>query len=254
MLDTPHEEEGQCNQADEDKEPVRTDDSSWNLELAGEWPPWFRHELLGVPWYSISAIIIHIVVWPNGITIAICPLGLKEPAVMVKLTGLVVHSALLHQRKTPLHLAPWPMWQRESPCQLIAGVGEDFFPLGVLVKLFAPGADTAATLDGVGEAVDADFEVTLTGEDVLPTAVAHDLAVASLDHADGALGARSTHVGVRALLVHDMGTGDAVEAAGEERAGDVLLVGLGAVLLHGLVVRRHGDVDMVVLEVDAADL
>lgn len=49
-----------------------------------------------------------------------------------------------------------------------------------------------------------------------------------------------------------MGASDAVEAAGEEGAGDVLLVSLA--ILHGLVVRRHGEVDMVVLEVDAADL
>lgn len=161
--------------------PVRTDDTSWNLELAGEWPPWFGHELLGMPLHPIPSIIIHIVVWPNGITIAIRPLGLKEPAVMVKFTRLV--GALLHQRQAPLHLPPWSLWQRQSPCQLIVGVGEDFLPVGVLVKLFAPGADTAVTLDSVGEAVDADFEVTLAGEDVLSAAVAHDLAVAPLDHA-----------------------------------------------------------------------
>lgn len=184
MLDAPHEEEGQCNQSDENKKPVRTDDASWNLELAGEWPPWFGHELLGMPLHPISGIIVHIVVWPNGITIAIRALGLEEPAVMVKLTRLVgVHGALLHQRQTPLHLAPWPMWQRQSPCELIVGVGEDFLPLGVLVKLFAPGADAAPTLDSVGEAVDADLEVALAGEDVLTAAVAHDLAVAALNHA-----------------------------------------------------------------------
>lgn len=49
-----------------------------------------------------------------------------------------------------------------------------------------------------------------------------------------------------------MGASDAVEATCEEGAGDVLLVSLA--ILHGLVVRRHGEVDMVVLEVDTADL
>jgi hypothetical protein len=56
-------------------------------------------------------------------------------------------------------------------------------------------------------------------------------------------------------LVHHVRAGHAVEAAGEERPRHELLVaGLAAVLVHGLVVRRHRDVHVVVLEVHAADL
>lgn len=61
-------------------------------------------------------------------------------------------------------------------------------------------------------------------------------------------------------LVHEVRAGDGVESAGEEGVVDVLLLDLGRDsagvdgLVHGLVVGGHRDVDVVVLEVHAADL
>lgn len=235
--------------------PVRTDDGCWNLELAGERPPRFGQELLGMPAWSASvAVIVCAVLRPNGVAVAVRAFGLEEPAVVIKLARLV-DIRLLHQRHAPVHLAVGsfrPAAQRQR--SIHPRCADDVLPLGVLVRLLAAGAGGAAGLDGVSEAVDADPELALAGEDVVAAAVAHDLGVASLHHAAaGPLAAGAPAAGT--ALVHDVRAGDAVEAAGEERAGDVLLVGcLGNVLVHGLVVRRHRDVDVVVLEVHAADL
>lgn len=255
-------------------EPVRTDDGSWNPELAGHRPPWFGQELPGVTRSSRGAaigIVVRAILGPYGVAIAIGALGLEEPAVMIELAGLV-DGGLLDQRQAPLHLvavgARRPAGQRERPRDL-GRAGGKVLPVGVLVRLLAPRAGAAAGLDGVGEAVDADPEVALAGEDVVAAGVAHGPGVAAFDHARaGSLGAAAAAPGRRAGcvgLVHDVRAGDAVEAAGEERAGDVALLGPGraaaaaaaaiaVVVVHGLVVGRHGDVDVVVLEVDAADL
>jgi len=251
-------------------EPVRTDDGSWNPELAGQRAPRFGQELLGVPrssWGAAIGVVFCAILGPDGIAIAIGALCLEEPAVMIELAGLV-DVGLLDQRQAPVHLvvaigARRPAGQRERPRGLGRATGGKVLPLGVLVRLLAPGAGAAAGLDGVGEAVDADPEVALAGEDVVAAGVAHGLGVAPLDHARaGSLAAAPAGGGcvVVGLVVHDVRAGDAVEAAGEERAGDVALLGPGRaaaaaiVVVHGLVVGRHGDVDVVVLEVDAADL
>lgn len=244
-------------------EPVRTDDGSWNPELAGQRAPRFGQELLGVPRSSWGAgVVVCAILRPDGVAIAIGALGLEEPAVMIELAGLV-DVGLLDQRQAPLHLvvavgARRPAGQRERPRGLGHATGGKVLPLGVLVRLLAPGAGAAAGLDGVGEAVDADPEVALAGEDVVATGIAHGPGVAPLDHARAGSLAAPGGGWVVGLVVHDVRTGDAVEAAGEERAGDVALLGPGrataVVVVHGLVVGRHGDVDVVVLEVDAADL
>jgi hypothetical protein len=212
-------------------------------------------------WSAAIGVIIHAVLGPDGVAVAIGALGLEEPAVVIEVAGLV-DVGLLDQRQAPLHLVAvgtgGPAWQRERPRDL--GRAGEVLPLGVLVRLLAARAGGAAGLDGVREAVDADPEVTLAGEHVVAAGVAHGPGVAALDHAGaGALGSAAAAGAGAVLLVHDVRAGDAVEAAGEERAGDVALLGPGAaaaavLVLHGLVVGRHGDVDVVVLEVDAADL
>ena len=210
-------------------------------------------------WGAAVGVIVGAVLGPDGVAVAIGALGFEEPAVVVELAGLV-GVGLLDQRQAPLHLvavgAGGPAGQRERPRDL--GPASEVLPLGVLVRLLAARAGGAAGLDGVREAVDADPEVALAGEHDVAAGVAHGPGVAALDHAGaGALvGAAAAAV----LLVHDVRAGDAVEAAGEERAGNVALLGPGGgggaavLVLHGLVVGRHGDVDVVVLKVDAADL
>jgi hypothetical protein len=70
--------------------PVRTDDGCWNPELAGERPPRFGEELLGLATRSASVpVIVNPVLRPNGVAVAVGALGLEEPAVVVELAGLV---------------------------------------------------------------------------------------------------------------------------------------------------------------------
>jgi hypothetical protein len=68
--------------------PVRTDDGCWNPELAGERPPRFGEELLGLATWSASVpIIVNPVLRPNGVAVAVGALGLQEAAVVVELVS-----------------------------------------------------------------------------------------------------------------------------------------------------------------------
>jgi hypothetical protein len=52
--------------------PVRTDDGCCNPELAGERPPRFGEELLGLATWSASVlVIIDAVLGPNGVAVAV---------------------------------------------------------------------------------------------------------------------------------------------------------------------------------------
>jgi len=181
-------------------EPVRTDDGSWNPELAGQRAPRFGQELLGVPrssWGAAVGVVVCAILGPDGVAIAIGALGLEEPAVMIELAGLV-DVGLLDQRQAPLHLVAVGA-RRPAPCDL--GRAGKVLPLGVIVRLLAPWAGAAAGLDGVGEAVDADPKVTLAvaGEDVVAVGIAHGRGVAALDHARAEIefGARKERKGRR---------------------------------------------------------
>ena len=177
---------------------------------------------------------------------------------MIPVPGLAPGHCLLrpHYRQPPLHpgrcsaTGTRRRWQRQGGPRP-GRAANHILQLCVLVWLLAAGADGAAVLDGVAEALGADLEVALAGEDVLAALVAHDLGVASVDGTGGPLGAGHLRVAGLGLddLVHEVGARDAVEAAGEERVGDVLLLDAGGDGgVHGLVVGRSRDVDVVAVE------
>jgi hypothetical protein len=239
--------------------PVWAKDTRRNLELASERPPWLARELCRLAVASTqpaasataTAIVDLVLLGPNGIAIPVCPLGLEQPPIVIPIAGLAPGHGLLrpHYRQPPLHPRRRQATGRRRQRQRRPRT-DHVVELGGLVGVLAAGAG-AAVLDGVGEAVGADLEVALAGEDVVAALVAHDLGVAAVDGAGGALGAGHLRVAGLRLdhLVHEVRPRDAVEAAGEERVGDVLLLHArrdGRV--HRLVVRRRRDRHVVVEE------
>jgi hypothetical protein len=240
--------------------PVWAEYSSRDGKLPSERPPWLGGELGRLSISSTStqaACSVHLILLgPDSIAIPIRPLGLEEPAVVVPVSGLAPGHGLLgaHDGEPPLHPGSsgarrrGQRERRPAPGCGISGSANDVVKLRVLVWLLAPGADGTGVLDGVGEALGADLEVALTGEDVVAALVAHDVGVAAVDGAGGAPGPRHLRVaGLRVDdLVHEVRARDTVEAAREEGVGDVLLLHAGGDgRVHGLVVGRGRDVDVV---------
>lgn len=205
MLNSPCEEQAKNSQSDENKKPVWAEDASRDLELPSERPPWLAGELRRLPVVSTqpastaaaasSAIVGIVLLWPDGIPIPIGPFGLKQPAVVIPVAGLAPCHGLLrpHNRQPPLHpgrgSAAGRRGQGERGPGTAVGGADQVVHLGGLVGLLAAGAEGAGVLDGVAEALGADLEAPLAWQDVLATLVAHDLGVAAVDGAGGALGA-----------------------------------------------------------------
>ncbi|GER39165.1 octanoyltransferase [Striga asiatica] len=189
--------------------PIRAEHRGRNLQLTGERPPRLSHHLRGL---AGGPFTLFILLRPYGIPIPVSPLGLKKPPVVVKVDPcLAPHQARrLHQRQPPLHLGQRERWRRRVSKRDVR----------VLVRLLAAWADAIPCLEGIVEAVAADLEIAVTREDIGPTAVGHDLAIAALDGARRALDAG--HLWVAGLrlhhLIHEVGTGDAVVASREEGA------------------------------------
>lgn len=242
--------------------PVWAEYASRNGKLPSERPPWLGGELGRLPISSSStesasanASGVHLVLLgPDGIAIPIRPFRLEEPAVVVPVSGLAPGHGLLgaHDGEPPLHPGRGGARRRgqreRGPGCPGVSCADDVLELRVLVRLLTPRADGAGVLDCVREALGADLEVALAGEYVVAALVAHDLAVAAVDGAGGSF--RPGHLRVAGLgvddLVHEVRARDAVEAAREEGVGDVLLLDArGDGRVHGLVVGRGRDVDVV---------
>lgn len=164
--------------------PIRANDSGRDLQLARQRPPRLAHELLGMPMPSTPIIIFAILVRPYRIPIPISPFCLKQPPVVIKLARLRVHCGLLHHRQPPLELSTGP-WRRkgEGMRRLAVRVGNHLLPFCYFVGLLASGAEAAAALHRIGEALRANLEVALAGDDIVAMLVLHELGITALDGA-----------------------------------------------------------------------
>lgn len=233
--------------------PIWAQDCSRNLQLPAERSPWLSKQLLSllVPPIATAATILG---RPKGIAIPISSLGLKQPPIVIE-----IKIGRLHHRQPPIHLRPRSLRRRQRKGLTVPRLSQHILQIRIAILLLTPRTDPAR-LHCIGKAIDANLEITLTGEDIVPTLIAHDLLITSNYRARRPIRPRHLRMDAVGLgdLIHVVCTSHIVEATGEEGAGDVLLLSTGGDvrvhLVHRLVVRGQGDVDMVIGEVGGREI